>query len=156
MGVIMRTKMLFIIFMIFNTFSCCSQNQNETFDDDLAVKMLKDFYVTYLIAIDDTDYSKIKSVLEKYCSTAFIDWYEASDLGHDPFINAQDTRPDWPETLKITKNPDSKSLFNVTLYDDYYKLKTTISLLVIKEGRVYKIDKILNPSIGEDWEPISE
>lgn len=85
----------------------------------------------------------------------FIEWHEEMPpglLGHDPFLNAQGTRDEWSETLTITKNNNVKNGYNVTLYDQYYKKKTTIKLLLVKEESGYKIDSILNP-YGEEWVP---
>ena len=148
----MKTKIVLLIIVFSTTFWGCAQNQ--TTKDDSALKMLKEFYVNYLESFDDTiNFSNDKDIVKKFCSQNFIDWYEKMPpglLGHDPFLNAQDSRDEWSETLTITKNNYVKNVYDVTLYDPYFKQKTTIKLLLIKEEKGFKIDSILNP-YGEDW-----
>lgn len=132
-------------------FKGCTQNQ--TTKDDSAVKMLNDFYVNYLDMHDNITsnyHLKRRIIMEKYCTQDFMKWYEAFPyFGHDIFLNTQDNKS---ETFTITKSNDLKNGYNVTLYDHYFKEKTTIKLLLVKEEGGYKIDSILN-YYGEEWVP---
>lgn len=145
----MKIKTLFLILVSLSIFWGCAQNKAT--NDDSAVKLLKEFYVNYLDFYENVtadNYLKHREIMEEYCTQNFIKWYEeVSPLGHDPFLNTQDNKS---ETFIITKNNDVKNRYNVTLYDHYFKEKTTIKLLLVKEERGYKIDSILNP-YGQEW-----
>jgi len=145
----MKSKILFLFLAaacIFSNFSCQSQAKAS---DDGAIKMLKEFYTSYITegANIESNEEKLESIPKKYCTAKLLakmkHEMEEGEMDADPFINAQDFDIDWVKTLSISKDPQQADVYIVSYLDNYSKTRTNIKLHVVKEGAQYKIDAFL-------------
>ena len=145
----MQPKILFLFLALactFSNFSCQSQAKAS---DDAAIKMLKEFYTSYITEGTKIESSedKLESIQKKYCTAKMLTKMkhemEEGEMDSDPFINAQDFDIDWLKTLTITKDPQKADVYVVSYLNNYSKTKTHMKLRVVKEGAQYKIDAYL-------------
>ena len=144
----MKTKMLMSLFtlgiILFNMFSCKSNQPQENTSDEQILGMLKSFYSSYITenAKMPLNIAKIKSIEEKYCTINLLSKLENQELDYDPFLKAQDSNIDWLKTLTIKRDSTKQDLYNVSYIEIYSNTKVTIKLIVIKQEEFYKIDSV--------------
>ncbi|HEY1163726.1 MAG TPA: DUF3828 domain-containing protein [Chitinophaga sp.] len=145
----MKSKILFLFLAaacIFSNFSCQSQARAS---DDAAIKMLKEFYTSYITegAKIESSEETLASIKKKYCTGKLLNKMkqemEAGDMDSDPFINAQDFDIEWLKTLSISKDPQKTDVYIVSYLDNDAKTRTSMKLHVVKAGAQYKIDAFL-------------
>ncbi|MBC9934150.1 DUF3828 domain-containing protein [Chitinophaga qingshengii] len=109
--------------------------------DEGAIKMLKQFYTSYITeeAKNDVDEKKINLLKKKYCTTALLNKLKHMELDADPFVHAQDYDATWINTLSVRKDAKLADVYHVSYLDAYAKEKNTIKVQVVKEGNSYKI-----------------
>lgn len=129
------------IFVFFGSY-CLGQRKVS---NDSAVIMLKQFYISYITASEESlDQKKLNLIKKQYCTKKILNRIaKDEELDSDPFVNAQDTNMDWLKTLVISKDAQNANVYIASYVDSYTKKRIINKLLVVKEGRVYKIDDIL-------------
>jgi len=139
--VYMKTQFLAPFFVgILLCFGSFCQAQNKT-SGDSAVIMLKQFYTAYITADDE---KQLSSLQKKYCTKKILKRIaDDEELDSDPFINAQDTDADWLRTMVINKDAQKPNVYVVSYVNNYTQKRIINKLLVVKEGKAYKIDDIL-------------
>lgn len=142
----MKSKLLIsflaLAFVLFNDARPAQANAPS----DAAIEMLKEFYTKYITANAKTDVStkKLNSIRKQYCTAGLLTRIQDPELEQDPFLNAQDVDEDWLKTLSVNRDPQkAKGAYVVSFLDQESKTKTTIKLLVVKDGDRYKIDGIV-------------
>lgn len=145
----MKFKTLFLFLAAAFTLSNSPCQSQAKASDDPAIKMLKEFYTSYITegANIESNEAKLQSIEKKYCTGKLLSKMkhemEAGDLDADPFINAQDFNIEWLKTLSISKDPQKADVYIVSYLDNDSKARTKIKLHVVKEGVRYKIDAYL-------------
>lgn len=123
--------------------SCnCVRAQNGT-SDTLAIKMLREFYTSYMTQFTDLSSGheqKTNAILKKYCTASLINRIPklADQTDSDPFLKAQDSDSSWAKSLVIKKDLKRANTYNVS-YQDSGDTNTIIHLLVLKQKEGYKI-----------------
>lgn len=91
------------------------------------------------------------SSIKKYCSSAFISTYnkyqkaiegEIGDIDYDIWLQAQDAIKPSAEVIEVSMNGDSKAEVNLGLTNA--GTKSAITLVVVKDGDLWKIDDFVN------------
>jgi Protein of unknown function (DUF3828) len=142
-----KTLLLFLaLAYIFSSFSCQSQAKAS---DDAAIKMLKEFYTSYITEGTkiESNEDKLESIQKKYCTAKLLTKMkhemEEGEMDSDPFINAQDFDINWLKSLTISKDAQKADVYIVSYLDNDAQTRTNIKLHVVKEGSLYKIDAFL-------------
>jgi|ERR1044072_10351 hypothetical protein len=145
----MKSKILFLFLAVTYTFANLSCQSQAKASDDAAIKMLKEFYTSYITEGTkiESNEDQLESIQKKYCTAKMLTKMkhemEEGEMDSDPFINAQDFNIDWLKTLTITKDPQKADVYIVSYLDNYTKTRTQMKLHVVKEGAQYKIDAYL-------------
>ncbi len=118
--------------------ACHSQTESKE------VKFLKEFYRSYIIenSKDDFDLTKVESIKKKYCTQRFLNELKSLDLEADPFLDVQDYKEKWINTLEINKIDNVGPTFQVCVFFEYNKTTHCVEVTVIKQGEDLKIDMV--------------
>ena len=162
----MQKKQLFtfvIVLLILCINNSFSQNNKHDFDENEAIKTIKNFYTEVLTLYIENEpalntntnkpliqgnqlYLEEQKIRQKYCTKRLLEYIKMltfqRKLDWDPFLEAQDYYPDWLKNLLVKKESDGENLFSVTLKHRYGS--RTIKLTVTKEGEFYKIESLPN------------
>jgi hypothetical protein len=141
----MKSKLSIILLMIglICMTSFYSVQAQNNLPDTQAVKMLGDFYTSYMTEFDNLSSGhkhRTDAILKKYCTASLINKIPklADKLDSDPFLNAQDSDSSWVKSLVINKDLKTPGVYIVS-YHDGNNTNSIIHLLVIKQMESYKI-----------------
>ncbi|MDR2917527.1 MAG: YbjP/YqhG family protein [Tannerella sp.] len=162
-----KTNSLLLVLLLFAILSCGQNhktNTNEvrieslnnkvikTSEDEEAVNTLKEFYTAYISVFSLGINQKAEdSILNKYVAKELLIKIEKASMDYVSFIKAQDAKPEWIETLKITSVVEEKGIYKVC-YTDSYNEKSSevcIELLLTKKDDYYIINDILDQDLSE-------
>src|ERR1700686_4131905 len=111
MIIFMRSRIsiifLMIALLIMTSFNLV-QAQNRS-SDTLVMKMLRDFYTSYMNEFTDLSSGheqKTNAILKQYCTVNLINKIPklADQMDSDPFLKAQDSDSSWAKSLVIIKD----------------------------------------------------
>jgi hypothetical protein len=112
-----------------------------------ATTMLKKFYTEYITTMADSDTKEevVKSILNKYLTTAAIHQVQKNITQHDYdiLINGQYCRKEWISTMKILRPRPNQSIFHVLFEDKINHEQKTIQIKLIKTKDRILIDEII-------------
>ncbi|MFB6342157.1 DUF3828 domain-containing protein [Saccharicrinis sp. FJH62] len=136
-------KLILIVIALLSLFDTiyCQSGQTELEEDAIKV-----FYIKYLteIAKEHTDYNKVDSLKEIYCTKELIFNINNIEIDYDPFFQAQDFDLSWLENLTVLQDSVQFNQFNVSYYDAYEMKRIIIKLTVIRNSNSIKINDINN------------
>ena len=127
----------------------CQSDTIPNFDNEQAIAMLKEFYTSYLYAIDAFPYNeeKVDSIVNRYSTKQMLRQLEQADeLGYDLFLNGNFFEIKWLETMSIyADSVDTNNYIVEFCYVDFFEreIQHRIKLHVVKTDNNYKIDKVL-------------
>jgi hypothetical protein len=115
----------------------------DNLPDTHAIKMLEDFYTSYMKEFTDLSYGhkhRTNVILKKYCTVSLINKIPklADQMDSDPFLKAQDSDSSWVKSLVVKKDLKRSGVYIVS-YRDGNNTNTIIHSLVVKQKQIYKI-----------------
>lgn len=133
---------VFVLATVF--FSCVGHAQTHEIDEQV-MKLIKDFYKSYILENSKMppDNKKIELLKRKYCSKNFLNKLSHQELDYDPFLKAQDSDTAWLKTLSVNKSPQMETVYVVSYRDSFTKEKIIVKLNIVREKGEYKIDAAL-------------
>jgi hypothetical protein len=125
----------------------CSSPQTEKLNSDNAaiIEMLKTFYSSYIIenSKDSTNEKEIESIKKRYSTARFLDKFNNEEIDADPYLNVQDFKKEWVNTLSVKKAHNSKeNSYNVCFNILANEKPHCINVSIVKESNKWKINNV--------------
>ena len=107
---------------------------------------LRSFYSWYITVYEGgaTEGKLMNDSLKRHCTAAFLKrMHSNKSLESDPVLHCQDFDKGWVKTLSVTKlQAGEKEKYAVCFTEENPATKHCVSVILMKEGGEWKIDKV--------------
>ena len=127
------------------------ENEHQDFNNEIAIKMLKNFYTMYINEFGKSiyeriDYERIDSFINKFATKDIKQQIEKVEADYNMFINTEHCEKNWLDNMSIYLDSVGKNNFIIEFNSNDKKneivLQNIIKLHLIKDENDYKIDKV--------------